>query len=76
MKKKGKGVVRLQRKNISAWKARLLRSVNQEVARQDTLDNLNQEGCLITMDSAMKFLPYLYRRDGRVFLESAVEVGT
>ena len=36
--------------NISAWKAHLLRSVNQEEARQDTLDNLNQENCLIVMD--------------------------
>ena len=47
--------------NISAWKAHLLRSVNQEEARQDTLDNLNQEDCLIVMDWAMKFLPHHYR---------------
>ena len=47
--------------NISAWKAHLLRSVNQEEAKQDTLDNLNQESCLIVMDWAMKFLPHHYR---------------
>ena len=47
--------------NISAWKAHLLRSVNQEEAKQDTLDNLNQESCLIVMDWATKFLPHHYR---------------
>ena len=47
--------------NISAWKAHLLRSVNQEDAKQDTLDKLNEGSCLIVMDWAMKFLPHHYR---------------
>ena len=47
--------------NISAWKAHLLRSVNQEEAKQDTLDTVNQESCLIVMDWAMKFVPHHYR---------------
>ena len=47
--------------NISAWKVQLLRSVNQEELKQDTLDNLNQKSCLIVMDCAMKFLPHHYR---------------
>ena len=47
--------------NIRAWKAHLLRSVNQEDAKQDAFDKLNEESCLIVMDWAMKFLPHHYR---------------
>ena len=47
--------------NISAWKAHLLRSVNQEDAKQDTLGKLNGGSCVIVMDWAMKFLPHHYR---------------
>ena len=46
---------------IRAWKAHLLRSVNQEEAKQDALDKLSEESCLIVMDWAMKFLPHHYR---------------
>ena len=55
--------------NISAWKAHLLRSVNQEEVGQDTLDNLNQENCLIVMDWAMKFLLHHYREHMSEFFE-------
>ena len=48
--------------NISAWKAHLLRFVNKEQAEQDTLDNLNQESCLVVMDWVMKGLPHHYRK--------------
>ena len=47
--------------DISAWKAHLLRSVNQDEAKQDALDKLNENSCLIVMDWAMKFLPHHYR---------------
>lgn len=41
--------------NILALKAHRLSSVNQEEAKQDTLDNLNQESCLIVMDCIMNY---------------------
>lgn len=46
---------------IKAWKAHLLRTVNQEEAKQDALSALDDETCLIVMDWAMKFLPQRYR---------------
>ena len=46
---------------IKAWKAHLLRTVNQEEAKQDALSALDEETCLIVMDWAMKFLPQRYR---------------
>ena len=46
---------------IHAWKAHLLRSVNQEEAKQDALTQLDEETCLIVADWAMKFLPQYYR---------------
>ena len=48
--------------NISAWNAHLLRFVNQEQAEQDTLDNLNQESCLVVMDWVIKCLSHRYRK--------------
>ena len=47
--------------DINTWKAHLLRSVNQEEAKQDVLDDLDQESCLTVMDWAMRFLPHRYR---------------
>ena len=46
---------------INAWKAHLLRTVNQEEAKQDALAGLDAQTCLIVMDWAMKFLPLRYR---------------
>ncbi|KAK3741485.1 hypothetical protein QZH41_011495, partial [Actinostola sp. cb2023] len=46
---------------INAWKAHLLRSLNQEEGKQDALSQLDDETCLIVMDWAMKFLPHHYR---------------
>ncbi|KAK3719183.1 hypothetical protein QZH41_007785 [Actinostola sp. cb2023] len=46
---------------IHAWKAHLLRSINQEEAKQDALAKLDDETCLIVIDWAMKFLPQHYR---------------
>ena len=46
---------------LHAWKAHLLRSVNQEEAKQNALIPLDEETCLIIMDLAMKYLPQHYR---------------
>lgn len=54
--------------NISAWNAHLLRFVNQEQAEQDTLDDLNQESCLVVMDWVIKCLPHHYCKQMSEFL--------
>ena len=46
---------------IIQWKAHIMRSVNQESAKQDILIKLDQSSCLIVMDWAMKFLQLRYR---------------
>ena len=47
--------------SIKAWKAHLLRTVNQEEGKQDALATIEPETCLIVMDWAMKYLPQRYR---------------
>ena len=49
------------KKNIQAWKAHTLRSINQDEARTDVLKNLEPNAVLVTLDWAMKFLPKKYR---------------
>lgn len=46
---------------IDSWKAHLLRSVQQDKARTDILEILDENSVLITQDWAMKFLPQKYR---------------
>lgn len=46
---------------IVEWKKHILRTVNQELAKDDILQLLDQSNCLIIMDWAMKFLPVHYR---------------
>ena len=46
---------------IGAWKAHNMRIVNQDLAKQDVLNKLNGNNCLIVMDWAMKFLPLRYK---------------
>ena len=46
---------------IHDWKAHLLRSINQEQAKQDVLSALTDDSVLIIMDWAMKYLPKRYR---------------
>lgn len=46
---------------INEWKAHQLRSMQQDKARIDVLDKLDQSSILITEDWAMKFLPQKYR---------------
>ena len=48
-------------RNIQARKAHLLRSSNQEEAKQHILEKLDDNSCLVIMDWAMKFLPVQYR---------------
>ena len=48
-------------RNIKAWKAHLLRSSNQDEAKQHALQKLDGSSCLVIMDWAMKFLPVQYR---------------
>ena len=47
--------------NIQAWKAHLLRSLNQDQARLDVIDGLDESSLLLDEDWAMKFLPRKYR---------------
>ena len=47
--------------SIKAWKAHLIRTVNQEEAKQDVLSQLDGEKCMVVMDWAMKYLPQRYR---------------
>ena len=49
------------RQNIQAWKAHLLRSINQDAARHEILENLDAKSIFLTMDWAMKFLPRKFR---------------
>lgn len=46
---------------IANWKAHMLRTVNQEQAKEETLGALNDQSVLVTMDWAMKYLPQQYR---------------
>lgn len=47
--------------DIKSWKAHQLRSVRQDQARIDILQDLDETSALITQDWAMKFLPQKYR---------------
>ena len=47
--------------NIFAWKAHILRSINQDAARIDVLESLDESSVLVVQDWAMKFLPRKYR---------------
>lgn len=46
---------------IANWKAHMLRTVNQEQAKQETLGALNDQSVLVIMDWAMKYPPQRYR---------------
>ena len=50
---------------IDAWKAHLIRSSNQDLARLDILQNLGPKSALLTLDWAMKFLPRKFREAQR-----------
>ena len=46
---------------ILSWKSHILRSTNQNRARLDVLEHLDEKNILIVNDWAMKFLPQRYR---------------
>ena len=48
-------------KDILAWKAHQLRTVNQDQAKHDVLDVICRSSALLVMDWAMKFLPRKFR---------------
>ena len=54
-------VITQSQKNIMAWKAHLLRDINQEEARLNLLRDLDSASVLIVLDWAMKCLPGKYR---------------
>ena len=47
---------------IHAWKAHLLRNVNQDEACTNALDILDERSVLVVQDWAMRFLPRKYRK--------------
>ncbi|XP_062618873.1 uncharacterized protein LOC134280478 [Saccostrea cucullata] len=50
---------------ILGWKAHLLRSKNQEEAKQEVLRSLSISNACIILDWAMKYLPHKYREDSQ-----------
>ena len=48
-------------KDILAWKAHQLRTVDQDQAKHDVLDVICRSSALLVMDWAMKFLPRKFR---------------
>ena len=55
--------LKLAQTDIFEWKSHIVRSVNQEAAKQDQLKTIstNQNCALVIMDWAMKFLQLKYR---------------
>ncbi|KAK3724021.1 hypothetical protein QZH41_003861 [Actinostola sp. cb2023] len=53
------------KQNIDAWKAHLLRSLNQDDAKLDILEDLDKNSVLLVQDWAMKYLPRKYRESQR-----------
>jgi len=52
-------------KNIDSWKAHILRSINQDQARDDVLDTIDDKSVLLVSDWAMKYIPKKYRESQR-----------
>ena len=53
--------VKKAKKHILAWKAHLLRSINQDEVRLDTIKALNETSVFLVQDWAMKFIPRKFR---------------
>ena len=49
------------KKNIETWKAHIIRSVNQDAARLDILNALEEFSVLVVLDWAIKFIMRKYR---------------
>lgn len=56
-----KFMVAQSKKHIEAWKAHILRFINQDQARLDILKSLDNSSVLVVLDWAMKFIPRKYR---------------
>lgn len=52
---------RRRREDIFRWKCHILRSCNQELAKQAVMQNLDENSALVIMDWAMKFLQLRHR---------------
>lgn len=48
------------KRHVEKWKAHIMRSANQELAKQDTLRDLDNSSILLVMDWAMKFVQLRY----------------
>ena len=62
-----KFIVGQAKSSILAWKAHLLRSVNQDEARVDTVEELGKDSVLLVQDWAMKYLPRQYRESQTIW---------
>ena len=58
-------VVAQAKKSIFDWKAHLLRCINQDDARLEVLDSLDEESVYLVQGWAMKFLPRKFREHQR-----------
>ena len=47
--------------NILLWKSHIIRSINQEEAKQDSLRSAKDTSAILIMDWAMRFLQIRYR---------------
>ncbi len=57
-------IVEKSKQDITSWKAHLLRSINQDEAR-DIIDKVGETYVLLVQDWVMKFLPRKYRESQR-----------
>ena len=57
--------VKKAKQDILAWKAHLLRNINQDEARLDIIEALNETSIWLVEDWAMKFIPRKYRESQR-----------
>ncbi len=60
-KKEMEYIIAQSKKNIQAWKAHLLRAINQDECRLDILQTLDTKSVLTVLDWAMKWVPKKYR---------------
>jgi len=51
------------KQHIFSWKAHLLRCINQDEARLDVIDGLDETSVVLVQDWAMKFLPRKFREN-------------
>ena len=56
------------RQSIEAWKSHLLRSINQDLCRENLLENLSDDEIYLNLDWAMKFRPVKNREPQSEFL--------